>query len=84
MMFGRGYNGIADCFGFGPGFMYGGGMLMMAGLLILAVVALVLFVKRNGPKKSTAGDEVLEALKMRLVRGEITEEEYIRRKNILS
>lgn len=81
-MYGRGYNGVADCFGFGPGFMFGGGgMMLMLAAGVLLVLAVVLIARRGNRGK--ADKDVMEVLKMRFVNGEISEEEYIRRKNIL-
>lgn len=82
MMFGRGYNGFSNCFGFGSGFMYSGwGMIMMTAFILLAVIAIIYFAKRTGHRQSS--NEAMEILKMRLVKGEISEEEYFRRKTIL-
>ena len=82
MMFGRGYNGINNCFGFGSGFMHGGvGMIMMATIIIVAVIAIIYFAKKTSHRKSS--NESIEALKMRFAIGEISEEEYMRRKSIL-
>lgn len=81
MMYGRGYNGFTNCFG--SGFIYGGWgmMLLMAVFTLLAVAVIIYFVKRSGRHQSS--NEALQALKMRLVKGEISEEEYLRRKTIL-
>ena len=51
---------------------------MCFGLLILILVALYIY-KHNNNTNSDA----LELLKMKLVKGEITEEEYINKKSIL-
>lgn len=83
MMFGRGYNGFNSCYGLGPRFMNGGGgMIIMLILIALTVFAVIYFTKmfsRNKPSNETA----VERLKMRLVNGEITEEEYNKIKNAL-
>ena len=79
MMFGR---GIGNCFGLGNGLIYGGGgMIIMLGFLALAVVGVILVIKKTGHRHTD--NAALEALKMRLARGEISEEEYLRRKTIL-
>ena len=83
MMYGRGYNLYNNCFGYGTGyFSHGIGMILTIALIILAAVALILFVSRINKRK--ASNDVLEALKIRLVNGEITEQEYNRRKNIIN
>lgn len=81
MMFGRGYNGFNNCFGFGNGFMNGRfGMVMMLAFVVLTVIAIIYFAKRTGNK---SGSNVMEELKMRFARGEISEEEFLKKKNIL-
>lgn len=82
MMFGNGYNGIGNCFGFGNGLMHGGwGMIIMLGITALIVVGVILIAKKKGRHQSD--NAVMEALKMKLAKGEISEEEYLRRKTIL-
>lgn len=83
MMNGIGYGGIGNCFGFGNGGLMNGGwgMIIMLGITALIITGAVMLAKKKGRRNSD--DSVLEALKLRLARGEITEEEYIRRKTIL-
>ena len=82
MMFGRGYNGFSNCFGIGSGFMHGGwGIIMMAAFILLAVIAVIFIVKRTGHRQSS--NEALQALKKRFAEGEISEEEYLKKKKIL-
>ncbi len=82
MMFGNGYNGIGNCFGLGNGLMNGGwGMIIMLGISALIVVGVILLVKKTGRHQTE--NAVLEALKMKLAKGEITEEEYLKRKIVL-
>lgn len=82
MMYGSGYNGLGSCFGWGSRFMFGGmGMLMMAVFALLVVLLVVYLAKRNG--KHPSSNEALESLKMRFAKGEISEAEFLRRKNIL-
>lgn len=87
MMFGNGYNGggfngIGNCFGYAGGYMHGG-FLMIAFLLLAAAAILgtVFLVKRAHSHRPD--DAVMETLKMKLVSGEITEDEYISKKNAL-
>jgi putative membrane protein len=80
-MFGRGYNGLNNCFRFGYGFMNGSfGMVMMLAFVVLTVIAIIYFVKRTG---NNSGSNAMEELKMRFARGEISEEEFLKKKNIL-
>ena len=71
-------------YGYGYGYEmmngYGlwGGLIMGFGLLILILVVLYIY-KHNNNTNSDA----LELLKMKFVKGEITEEEYISKKSAL-
>jgi len=82
MMFRGGFGGFGNCFGAGYGLMNGGwGMIIMLGIFVLAAAAVILIARKAGRRHIDSA--ALEALKMRLARGEISEEEYIRRKAIL-
>lgn len=87
MMYGRGYNGFSNCFGFGFGFGTGhtfggwGMMIIMAAFILLTTAVVIYITKRTGHHRSE--DEALQSLKMRFAKGEISEEEYLKRKNIL-
>lgn len=92
MMQFRGTGGLGRCFGDVPDFMggymhSGGGLLMMVGALIviaLIVVAIVLLVRRaHRANSAEQSSDSLAALNERFVKGEITEEEYIRMKKVL-
>lgn len=78
MMFGRGYGGA--CFGYNG---FGGlwHLMIFAGITLL-IIAIVLYAN-NRKKTVQSHDSVLEILKMKFVQGEITEEEYLKRKNTL-
>ena len=84
MMYGYGFHrGLGACLGWGNGLMYGGwGMIIMLGLAVLAVAAFILLVKRV--RRSQPDNAALDMLRMMLAKGEISEEEYIKRKTILS
>lgn len=66
---------------------YGNGMFGFSffGLIILiGLIILVVWVVKNGSsEKSNQGNTALDTLKIRLAKGEITEEEYDRLKNKL-
>lgn len=82
MMFRGGFGGFGNCFGAGYGLMHRGwGMIIMLGIFALAAVAVILIARKTGRRHVDSA--ALEALKMRLARGEISEDEYIRRKAIL-
>lgn len=81
MMFGRGYNGLNGCFG-GFGFMNDGiGMLIFLILIVAIVVTVILLLNKYRKRQSnvTAMDE----LKLMFVKGEILEEEYLKRKRLI-
>jgi len=78
-MYGNGWSGFGRCdFGFGNGYFSMWHYLIMIGvvLIIVAIVA-----SRRSISSKT-GDAV-EKLKLLYVRGEITEEEYMKRKNVI-
>lgn len=83
MMYGGRFLGGGGCglFGFHSGFGFFG-MLINIGFLILVGVLIYYFVKKQGAK--TSNQNALEILKMKYVQGEITEEEYLKRKQVLS
>ena len=86
-MFGRGYGdiGFRGC----GGLFYGGGVFHIMGMILLVVLAVLLinYIMKNSKSNSTAkidtDAEVLEILKRRYALGEITEEEYIQKRNVL-
>lgn len=83
----RGYGGFGGCLGFADRF-YGGGffpMLMMGIFAVVVVAVIVLAVRKlNSSAKRNTGSAALDELKIKFAKGEITEEEYLRRKRILS
>ena len=81
MMFGRGYNGINGCFG-GFGFMHNGmGMFLFFILIVVIVVAVILLL--NKYRKHQSNDTAMDELKLMFVKGEILEEEYLKRKKLI-
>jgi putative membrane protein len=67
---------------FGGGFM---GFMMLFWLILIVAVIYLLFRRTGGNFSHSGGNsEALEILKMRYAKGEITEEEYVSRKNILT
>lgn len=82
MMYVRGFNGFGGCFGYGAGFA--GPWIMMgvgALLLVAVIVAAVIVLKKASQNK--ASDGTLDILKLRYVKGEITEDEYLKMKKVL-
>lgn len=88
MMNGRGYNGRGfngfsgnnGCFGYG--FMNNGWNMLIVVGVFLAIALLIYFLVHNR-KKVISNQSTVEILKMKYVQGEITEEEYLKRKNVL-
>lgn len=78
MMRGYSFYGRGFCPGFGGG--YFGGYMMIAIALVVVIIGFLLF-KRS---KKSKNDDVLESLKMLYVKGEITEEEFLRRKDVIN
>ncbi len=82
MMFGREFGNWNHNGWFGSRFFYGGWeMLIVAVLMIAIVVAVVYLLKRNNTHQT--GNDALQALQMRYVMGEISEEEYVQKKKML-
>lgn len=79
MMFARGMHGGFSCFG--PGMMGPGGHILIAIGVIAAIVLIVYLLRKN--KSKAPDNNVLGILKMKLVQGEITEEEYLKKKEVL-
>jgi len=78
----RSFRGVGSCFGFGGGFMP---MIGMGILMVLVVIAAILIIRKiAGKNKNQAYDASIEELKTRFVKGEITEEEYLRMKKLIS
>jgi len=88
MMYGRGYcgrgfNGFNVNNGYvGHGFMINGWYMLVAVGVFLTIALLIYFLVHNR-KKMISYYSSTEVLKMKYVQGEITEEEYLKRKNVL-
>lgn len=75
MMYNNGY--------WGHGFMSSGWSWMIAiGAVLLIVAVIYLSVNRN--KNQRSGYNALESLKTKYANGEITEDEYLKRKKIIN
>jgi len=90
MMNGRGFTGSgfngstigdnARCVG--QGFMnHGVGMAVVIGALL--IIALLIFIFVHNSNKKVTKDSAVDVLKMKFVQGEITEEEYLKRKEVI-
>lgn len=90
MMFSRCIQGFGNgmMFGYGSGPFSGNwfiSMIFMAVLAVLTISAIALIIRKiTNLNKSHANDAFLEELKTRFVKGEITEEEYMKKKNIIN
>ncbi len=80
MMFARGAYGIGRCLG--GGFFGPWHMMIGLGILIAVAAVIILLVRKN--KATGNDDDLLAMLKERYVRGEISEEEYISKRNTLT
>jgi putative membrane protein len=78
MMHGNGWYGHSD-YSFWGGHVFNGWYsLIMVGVLIIIVALILMFRKKN-----KSGNQALDTLKVLYVKGEITEEEYLKRKNVI-
>ncbi|HBH12418.1 MAG: hypothetical protein XD91_1419 [Clostridiales bacterium 38_11] len=83
MMYERGFGILDNCFR-GVGIMRGGfGGALLIIVVAVVVIGVVYFTKKTGTGKGKRDNEALQMLKMKYAQGEITEEEYLKRKNIL-
>ena len=86
MMYGRGYTGSGfseNARGFGYGFMNNGwGMLVV--IAVLLIIALLIYIFVHNRNKKVSQSSVFEVLKMKYVQGEISEEEYLKRKEVIN
>jgi len=79
MMLTRGFGGMGSfCRGFG--YMYPGAWVALA---VVFVAALVVIIVLTAKKKHHASDSTAEALKLRYIKGELTEEEYMKMKDVI-
>ncbi len=74
MMFYKGYNAFGGCYIFGTWLPYV--------LLFLVLAAVVYFLVRNDRRK--VGKDNLQSIKISYAKGNITEDEYLRKKKILT
>ncbi len=81
MGYGRGFSFPGNCFGYGSNlwFHYAIG----GTLLIIGIVLVVMFLKKKN-NTSQITSEALELLNMKYAKGEITEEEYTKRKSVIN
>lgn len=63
--------------------LFHNGWGLLIGIIILVTIALLFyFIVHN--KKKQASSDAAESLKLKYVQGEITEEEYLRRKSVIN
>lgn len=77
MMYGRAFFGNSGCYGFNyfPYWHF---------IAIGAIIILVFIVLKNKNSSIRNNDEIIDILNRKFVNGEISEEEYINKKNILT
>ncbi|MBN2558351.1 MAG: SHOCT domain-containing protein [Clostridia bacterium] len=80
MMYGRGISQLGWCSGYG---FWSNGWYWLAGIGILLIVIAVTFLLARKYKGAAVDNGVMETLRIKYAKGEITEEEYIARKNVL-
>ncbi len=79
MMYVKGL-GTSGMFYHGVGFVH---PAVWIGLGVLFVAALVVVIVLAAKKKNAAPDGAADALKLRYIKGELTEEEYLKMKDVL-
>jgi len=77
--FSQGFNGYGTCPAFG---YFHNGWSVVVGIGLLVTIALLFYIFVHNKKKRISSD-ALEILKLQYVRGEISEEEYLRRKSLV-
>lgn len=77
--FNQGFYDKEVCHGLG---YFNGGWGIVIGIGLLITLALLIYLLANNKKKRISS-EALESLKLQYVKGEISEEEYFRRKKLL-
>lgn len=76
--------GIKNMMGYGYGMMGGFGMIIPLILLVLIIYAVVKLSQNNHKTYNQKGlNDALDILNQRYARGEISEEEYNKKKNVL-
>jgi len=80
MMLTRGFGGMGSfCRGFG--YMHPGVWVALAGVFVAALVVIIVLTAKK--KHHGASDSTAEALKLRYIKGELTEEEYMKMKDVI-
>jgi putative membrane protein len=80
MMFTRGFGSFGTfCRGFGTA--YPALWLGLAALFVAALVVVIVLLVKKSHKSSNGG--AADALKLRYIKGELTEEEYLKMKDVL-
>ncbi len=81
MMFVRGFNNPGWFCG-GYGFMYPWGWLAIAAVVVIVAVTLIV-VLSSKKKRQVHSSDALEALKLRYIKGELSEEDYLKMKDVV-
>ncbi len=79
MMFGRGFYNNTGCFGFGN---FSSWYYLIAIGVVLIIAAIVIMARHR--KSNNMNDPVLGILNDKFARGEISEEEYLYRKGVIT
>jgi putative membrane protein len=75
----RGFGGIG-MYGRMFGYAHPGALIALALVFIAAIVVIIVLAAK---KKQAPSDDAAEALKLRFIKGEITEEEYQKMKSVI-
>ncbi|ERJ12082.1 SHOCT domain-containing protein [Haloplasma contractile] len=72
-----------DGYHLGRGAWLGNGLMGLFIIALVAVIIILLFKKDSTPTKRKTNNDAMKLLDKKFVTGELTEEEYIHRKNLL-
>lgn len=79
MMYGNGWSGNGGCaFGFGGGYFSIWHLLIVIGIIII-----IFSIVASRKSKTTLSSDAVDKLKVLYINGEISEEEFLKRKNVI-
>ncbi len=79
-----GYGGFGNGFGRGFGGSSGSFFLITMGIRIIILIAIIFIIVKLFKKYTNSSNSALKILDEKFAKGEISEEEYLKRKNIIS
>ncbi len=78
-MYGNGWSGNGGCaFGFGNGYFS-----IWLLLIVIGIIIIIFSIVASRKPKTTVSSDAIDKLKVLYINGEITEEEFLKRKNVI-